>query len=427
MPYLIKQHNTYSARWRIPDKDRPKFGGKKELKKSLETGDKKLAQMRAYQVVARWKQQAEGSLWDRERAKYPDEGEPHVIGVVPNPRSSEISLGNPDLTDELIEEINALPMGKEITEPFDPEKHMKADLVDSPASSEWIEETLESDDWKVATGQLVRFRDHLEPWAKQLTTKPKTVSLAKADVSSFIKDFPYPHLVTRRKLKEWLEGQGKAQKTLSRALGSIRQFWTYVEIELDRDDLTTTDPFRNLTVVGNKGVKTVAFTRVELEEIYQSLDSDDLRLLVQTAALTGMRIEEIMSSTFDGASRTIIVSDSKTDAGVRTIPLHSALDADAISEMQEKYPPVGAEGRRSDAIGKQINRRLVRLGYEGREKTFHSIRKYVATCFENEGVDELKASRILGHNLQTMSYGLYSGGHDVEGLRDVIEVLQPLS
>ena len=78
-------------------------------------------------------------------------------------------------------------------------------------------------------------------------------------------------------------------------------------------------------------------------------------------------------------------------------------------------------------IGKQINRRLVRLGYEGRKKTFHSIRKYVATCFENEGVDELKASRILGHNLQTMSYGLYSGGHDVEGLRDVIEVLQPLS
>ena len=136
MPYLIKQHNTYSARWRIPDKDRPKFGGKKELKKSLETGDKKLAQMRAYQVVARWKQQAEGSLWDRERAKYPDEGEPHVIGVVPNPRSSEISLGNPDLTDELnrrdqrpasrVRKLRSRSILKE---------HMTADLVDSPAPS----------------------------------------------------------------------------------------------------------------------------------------------------------------------------------------------------------------------------------------------------------------------------------------------------
>ncbi len=51
----------------------------------------------------------------------------------------------------------------------------------------------------------------------------------------------------------------------------------------------------------------------------------------------------------------------------------------------------------------------------------------MATCFENAGVEELKASRVLGHNLKTMSYGLYSGGQDIEGLRDVIEVLEPLA
>ncbi|MGI9365229.1 MAG: tyrosine-type recombinase/integrase [Rhizobiaceae bacterium] len=179
-------------------------------------------------------------------------------------------------------------------------------------------------------------------------------------------------------------------------------------------------------LVGQVHSGDAAANRTELEEIYDSLDNEDLRLLVQSAALTGMRIEEIMSSEFSAATQSIVIGNSKTEAGVRTIPLHSALNAEAIAKMQGKYRPVGEEGKRSDAIGKQINRRLVGLGYKGREKTFHSIRKYVATCFENSGVDELKASRILGHNLKTMSYGLYSGGQDLEALRGTIEQLKPL-
>jgi len=46
----------------------------------------------------------------------------------------------------------------------------------------------------------------------------------------------------------------------------------------------------------------------------------------------------------------------------------------------------------------------------GPELVFHSIRKTVATLLENAGVPENVSADILGHEKNTMTYGLYSGG-----------------
>ena len=45
---------------------------------------------------------------------------------------------------------------------------------------------------------------------------------------------------------------------------------------------------------------------------------------------------------------------------------------------------------------------------------FHSIRKTVATQFEQAGVVEGVAADVLGHEKKTLSYGLYSAGSSMK-------------
>ena len=51
---------------------------------------------------------------------------------------------------------------------------------------------------------------------------------------------------------------------------------------------------------------------------------------------------------------------------------------------------------------------------------FHSFRKSVATQFETAGVPENVTARVLGHEINTMSYGLYSGGVSFEVLSEAM-------
>jgi hypothetical protein len=55
---------------------------------------------------------------------------------------------------------------------------------------------------------------------------------------------------------------------------------------------------------------------------------------------------------------------------------------------------------------------------------FHSIRKTVGTLFEQAEVLEGVAADILGHEKQTMTYGLYSGGSSMKQKRDAMHKLK---
>ena len=52
-----------------------------------------------------------------------------------------------------------------------------------------------------------------------------------------------------------------------------------------------------------------------------------------------------------------------------------------------------------------------------------SFRKGVATQLETAHVQENVTARLLGHDLNTMSYGLYSGGVSYDVLSEAVERL----
>lgn len=54
-------------------------------------------------------------------------------------------------------------------------------------------------------------------------------------------------------------------------------------------------------------------------------------------------------------------------------------------------------------------------------KTFHSLRKCFTTALERSGCPEEIAVRLLGHRPVSLSYRVYSAGHDAADLKRWVE------
>lgn len=121
------------------------------------------------------------------------------------------------------------------------------------------------------------------------------------------------------------------------------------------------------------------------------------------------------------------ITDAKTKAGNRIIPLHPNLlrtvkkliegttNSYLFSELTEnKY------GDRSNAIGKRFGHMKKNQGFS-KLFVFHSIRKTFTTELERAGVAENVAADIVGHEKHTQTFGVYSGGTSIEQKRKAIE------
>ena len=64
---------------------------------------------------------------------------------------------------------------------------------------------------------------------------------------------------------------------------------------------------------------------------------------------------------------------------------------------------------RSTGLSRRFGRLKSSLGY-GPKLGFHSLRKTVTTKLEQAGVPECVVADIVGHEKQTITYGLYSDG-----------------
>ena len=132
--------------------------------------------------------------------------------------------------------------------------------------------------------------------------------------------------------------------------------------------------------------------------------------------LTGLRLGEIAAVTNKsivtqrGIRCIKVKSDAKTNASSdRLVPLCSAL-------LDFDWPKHASNDM---AVGKRFGRLKSAAGYGG-DLVFHSLRKTYATTCEQLGIPEGIAADVLGHEKETMTYGLYSGGTSVEQKHEVV-------
>ena len=222
----------------------------------------------------------------------------------------------------------------------------------------------------------------------------------------------------------------KSKATVSKLMSTYRVFWKYLE-QVTGTDLD--DPFRDVVPKGGRKTKAAvaaerkAFPPEDIPRLIKECPFTDLKHLITLAAYTGCRIEELCSLKLTQVKDDrLVIEDAKSAASNRDVPIHkeiAQLVARLVDTSTDEYLlcdlTFNMYGDRSNAIGKRFGRLKAQLGYD-RRYVFHSIRKTFTSRLEAAGVPELLAARLLGHEVKTISYGLYSSGSTFTQLQDAI-------
>ena len=407
MPYLEQKRNLWYAVLTIP-KDVREALGKLRFVISTGEGDKRDAQRIAYQYVAGWQLRIE-----------------QARGANTSPLSKAI-LYRQEL-EQLISEND-----KEVF------LDILTDKAEDIENKHGLSTALEF--YALASGNKTLTSTSYEQWKTELNLAPKTIDQMTKDVKLFIENFTTLDTITKSSVKLWLDKLGATGNSLisnRRILGGCRNYWKY----LQSYDLVPADfnPFAGvLTLTKKAKIKSkrtkLVFEPSDIVKLYNSAfhkGDKELADLIMLGAYTGARIEELCSLKLDDInSNSIKIVDSKTQAGIRTIPIHSAL-ADLViklkSQSKDDYLLTGLTfnkyGDRSNAMGKRFGRLKTSLGFTS-YYVYHSIRATVITQLENRGVPENITADIIGHHKPRMTYGLYSDG---SGLNIMGEALEKIS
>ena len=396
--FLEKRRRRWYAVLDVPQ-DLRKTIGKKRLVKSLETDSLSVAEARVLAAIHQWK-----ILFSEVR-----EGR-HNQAFYPNAWRFKM--------DEL---RKANVPEREITEALG---SIATDMDDTAMVS-----------FQVATGEAVLLSEHIEGYL-ETALDPKTRDTKAMHLRKFLQEFKLAEEVNSEAVEAWIKRDLKSLswKTARSYVSTYRMFWKYLgKKKLVPKSLEVFTDVVEAPQRGNNNKRSY-FTPEDFRRLLEaSQDDSSLNDLIRLGAYTGARIEEICSLKVSDTNTDkgyFTITASKTEAGIRQIPIHPAIKqlvARLIETSSDGFLLSGLTnnkyGDRSNAIGKRFGRLKNSLGY-GRELVFHSFRRGVATQFESAKVPEVLAARILGHDFPTMSFGIYSGGADLETLREAIEVLK---
>jgi integrase len=159
-------------------------------------------------------------------------------------------------------------------------------------------------------------------------------------------------------------------------------------------------------------------------------------------AYSGMRLNEICSLRVTDLKRAdgvwyFDISNAKTEAGDRRVPVHSTLLKLGIREYAKAikgewlFPslkPGGPDAKRSWYMSKAFGAyrrklKVVRVDEAGRDSIdFHSFRRSAIGCLENARVPQSEAAQVVGHERAGITFGTYNPeGMSLKALRDVVE------
>jgi integrase len=411
--HLILRHQTYYALMTIP-KDVQHYFGKTRFSKTTETSDIKIALTKADIFVIQWKAEIAKA---RERSDDPiiDSAMElrKMMGV--SPRELFLDVVESE-TDQLRNKVG----------------DFKADLFES-----------------LATNKDQLLTEYLKDWEKRQHAKglvAKTVDQMKSDLSLLTNYIITTKALTPKHCDIWIHEIARdgnlSSASVNRIIGSCKNFYRFLqEIRVFPEDSAM--PFKvpmayrrsrkKNAKEENKKEKWKPLSKSQLDRIYQATQAKgdkDLVDLIYIAAHSGARIEEICSLKIEQINLqdlSFYIDDSKTEAGFRTVPIHSKvinLIERLISQSGNAYLfeklTSNKYNDRSNAIGKRFGQLKTKLGF-GRLHVFHSIRKTFTTELERAGIPENVAADIVGHEKQTMTYGVYSQGTSLEQMKEAVE------
>lgn len=403
--HLELRHQTYFAVLSVP-KDVQHIIGKTKFFETTRTHDPKVAQVISAQKVIAWKAEIAQARTHT--------NDPILKSATELNRSLRTSPRQ--LVEEIIEEETAMIA-----------RHYGK-------SGPLIAATFHA----VATGTSKPLSQLIDAWTEAQARRglaQKTIAQIKSDVEVLVQHLPTSNLLIAEHTSQWIQLMASkgplSASSVERIIGSCRNFYKHLQ-DINVVPDTLPQPFvipkefkkskKRNSKSENKTQSWLPFETQDVVKIYreaQQIGDTVLSQLIFLAAYTGARIEELCSLEKASVSLdtdSFKISDSKTEAGVRVIPIHKNLKPLMIELMNsddQKYLfsnlTFNKFNDRSNAIGKRFGRLKTKLKYSKRF-VFHSIRKTFTTQMENAGIPENVTADIVGHEKPNLTYGLYSGG-----------------
>lgn len=344
--------------------------------------------------------------------------------------------------------------------------------------------TEEADNLILATpeGQAIKasFKDLRSPErlidrymvAMRDTMRVSTQRSYRTALTRALTELPTPMKVTPEVAKAYFRGlsEGHSSSTLRQAKASLRGLWGWLEEEGVPVDVAVWD--RVKTRGSNQAIVREPIPIEVLRGAYRFLlkeaeTKQTARITLDAfvvALHTGARLSEVLFSEYDLGAGLMHVRASKTEAGVRTVPIHDHLlqasptDTDGSYGSYGSYglhlkrptdtdgpyhhhlkrlieTQAGARGGLRDAHAGHVSgfwSRTVRASVvterfpEGIPKTmtFHSIRHTVITALREADVPIDRVKSIVGHKDRDVTFGLYGRKVDPEVLRGHVNKLR---
>ena len=414
--FLLKQRQGWYAVLEIPKALRKHFG-KVRFKQSLETDSLSIANSRVLPVIAEWKQQV-------------------AIAKGLEIGSNDEFLANLQSVRHQTQQLKAKGIPDHEIVMAQEEVAMSEALG---PNNDYVGDHTLYDTVSVAHGSAILLREHVDDFLASRDVAPKTADMQRRDLMLFVKQFHYAHDATKAKVRQWVNvalgtEQGLSLATRRRMISPASVYWDYLE---NNKGLNLPSPFvkvlppkpKRRTKASIQAMRK-SFRVDDYQKLISACDNDTLKDLITLGAYTGCRIDELCALKIETVfNDKIEITDAKTEAGWRTVPIHPHITQTVtrlVDMSEDGYLLSGLSfnkyGNRSNAIGKRFGRLKKRLGY-GTDYVFHSLRKGFATQLENANVPVTVVARLMGHEVEGQTFGNYSDGLALEGLKKAIRNL----
>ena len=414
--FLLKQRQGWYAVLEIPKALRKHFG-KVRFKQSLETDSLSIANSRVLPVIAEWKQQV-------------------AIAKGLEIGSNDEFLANLQSVRHQTQQLKAKGIPDHEIVMAQEEVAMSEALG---PNNDYVGDHTLYDTVSVAHGSAILLREHVDDFLASRDVAPKTADMQRRDLMLFVKQFHYAHDATKAKVRQWVNvalgtEQGLSLATRRRMISPASVYWGYLE---NNKGLNLPSPFvkvlppkpKRRTKASIQAMRK-SFRVDDYQKLISACDNDTLKDLITLGAYTGCRIDELCALKIETVfNDKIEITDAKTEAGWRTVPIHPHITQTVtrlVDMSEDGYLLSGLSfnkyGNRSNAIGKRFGRLKKRLGY-GTDYVFHSLRKGFATQLENANVPVTVVARLMGHEVEGQTFGNYSDGLALEGLKKAIRNL----
>ena len=248
---------------------------------------------------------------------------------------------------------------------------------------------------------------------------------------------------------------GLSAKTVNRYAMALSMVWQHAE---DRRGYIGPNPWTRQSRStakrrGSSETKKRAFTAAEIAKLLErgptieaAIDvPGTLPWLTLISAYSGMRLNEICELDVEdvkesGSILFFDLTEGKTDAGVRCVPVHSKILAAGFRNylanvkagaLWPGLKPGGPDEKKSWYVSKRFTdyRRDLKLiaidKVTGRDRLdFHSLRRSAITALKHAEIPEHDVAEVVGHEHPRVTFGVYPDRQRLDRLKAVVEAIR---